>query len=137
MYKQGKKSRDGRNKKYAEDYSRFKLKTQDELFAYKPEEVSFKFYQICMHSIDGKYHELRKLTYNQDLEVLYRGESKLKKSKIDKFVKNAPDHKYEIVSTYEISTVPLPSTAELLVVNSQILNANGNGIKGYEPSNIL
>lgn len=125
MIRSGKKTRNDRNNKYQEDYTRFKLKTYEEKFVYKPEETRFTFYQICTYpSNDGKY-QIRKLFYDQDFKLLNKRESKLKKKKLDKFLKGADEHKYELISTYEIKSVPLPSEAELMTVNSKLLNSIG------------
>lgn len=125
MFRNGKKTRSDRNNKYQEDYNRLKLKLHEEQFVYKPDETTFTFYQICSYPSKDKKHQIRKLFYDQDFKLLDKRESKIKKNKLDKFLKGADEHKYELIPTYEIDIVPLPSEAELMTVNSKLLNSIG------------
>lgn len=111
---------------------RFRLKGQDEKFDYRPEKKEFSFYQFCrMHNPgrtcrnnNKKVHEMRKLIYNEEYQVLSKKEALISAAKLQKFIDKAPDHKYTLYETYEIESVDLPSDLELYTANSNILNGD-------------
>jgi hypothetical protein len=111
---------------------RFKLKGNDEKFTYQPEKKEFTFYQFCrMHNPERsarnkgrKVHEMRKLIYDEEYRVISRKEALISKDKLQKFIDNAPDHKYTLYETYEIESVDLPSDLEVYTANSNILNGD-------------
>lgn len=111
---------------------RFKLKGQEEQFIYQPEKKRFTFYQFCrMHNPgrsakkkDRKVHEMRKLNYDEEFQLLSKKEALITKEKLQKFIDSAPDHKYTLYETYEINSVDLPSDLELYTANSNILNGD-------------
>ena len=102
---------------------KFRLKTNDEVFEYKPEEKNFTYYQICHFDIN-KYHSVRKLVYDQYLNVIKTKVDKVKKSKLKRFIKNTKDNKYVLYPTYDLENVKYPSDEEILQASSQILNGN-------------
>jgi len=112
---------------------RFKLKDQDEMFSYQPEKKEFTFYQFCRMHNPGrtaknkgrKVHEMRKLVYNEEYDIIARKEALISKSKLQKFIDSAPEHKYTLYETYEIESVDLPSDLEIYTANSNILNGDG------------
>lgn len=99
----------------------FRLKEQEEEFVYQPESRQFSFYQICMYSVDKKYH-VRKIIYDEYGDMVKSKEDKLKKSKLDKFLKKCPEYKYTIYPAYNLDIVGLPQPNEILTAKSQILN---------------
>lgn len=121
---------------------RFKLKGQDEDFKYQPEKSNFTFYQFCrMHNPERtarnrgkKIHEMRKLVYDEEYHVVSRKEALISRSKLQKFIDNAPDHKYTLYETYEIESIDLPSDLEILTANSNILNGDGF-LPAYQENN--
>jgi len=111
---------------------RFKLKGQKEDFMYQPESKRFSFYQFCrMHNPSrtdrkngNKIHEMRKLVYNEEYQLVSKKEALISKDKLQKFIDKAPEHKYTLYETYEIESVDLPSDLELYTANSNILNGD-------------
>jgi hypothetical protein len=120
-----------------ENVKRFKLRAQEDPFVYKPEQMEFSFYQFCrMHNPDRtaknkniKVHEMRKLMYDEEFQLKSNKHAMISAYKLEKFINKAPDHKYTLYETYEISSVDLPSDLELYTANSQILN-NSAHIEG-------
>lgn len=129
---------------------RFRLKGQEDQFMYQPEKKKFTFYQFCRMHNPGrsakkkghKVHEMRKLKYDEEFQLISKKEALISKEKLQKFIDNAPDHKYTLYETYEITSVDLPSDLELYTANSNILNGdsflpayqdNGDGSK-YIPN---
>lgn len=122
-----------------EKVRRFKLVPQEEEFVYQPEKKKFTFYQFCrMHNPDrtssyaesnkGKMniHEMRKLILDEEYQVISKKEALISASKLEKFIKNSPDHKYTLYETYEISDVDMPSDLELFTANSHILSGSSH-----------
>lgn len=99
----------------------FRLKEQEEEFAYSPEQRNFTFYQICQFAVDKKY-QVRKLTYDEHGEVVKSKVAKIKKSKLEKFIKSCPEYKYTIYPAYNLDVVGPPQPNEILTAKSQILN---------------
>jgi hypothetical protein len=111
---------------------RFQLKEQDEKFVYSPEKKRFTFYQFCRMHNPGrtarnngkKVHEMRKLVYDEEFQLVSKKEALISKAKLEKFINKAPDHKYTLYESYEIESVDLPSDLELYTANSNILNGD-------------
>lgn len=99
----------------------FMLKEQDEEFVYNPEKMEFTFYQICQFAIDKQYH-IRKIIYNELGEMIRYKEAKLKKNKLEKFLKGSPKYKYTLYPAYDLDIVGYPQSNEILMAKSQILN---------------
>jgi hypothetical protein len=99
---------------------RFQLRGQKDDFTYQPESKRFTFYQFCRMYNPGrtarnrgkKVHEMRKLVYDEDYQLVSKKEAIISKAKLQKFIDNAPDHKYTLYETYEIESVDLPSDLE-------------------------
>lgn len=116
-----------------EKVRRFQLSPQEEEFVYQPEKRIFTFYQFCrMHNPDRteknggnvKIHEMRKLIFDEEYQIISKKEALISARKLEKFINKAPDHKYTLYETYEISSVDLPSDLELYTANSNILNGD-------------
>lgn len=99
----------------------FILKEKDEECEYNPEKMEFTFYQICQFAIDKQYH-IRKIVYNELGEMVRYKEAKLKKTKLEKFLKGSPEYKYTLYPTYNLDIVGYPQANEILMAKSQILN---------------
>lgn len=115
-----------------ESNRRFKLKNNDEEFVYNPEKHTFSFYQFCrMHNPDRsngsnkyKIHEMRKLIFDEQYNLIYKKEALIDSVKLQKFISNAPNNKYTLYETYEIGLIDMPSDLELHTANSHILNGS-------------
>lgn len=113
-----------------ENNKRIKLVPQVDPFIYQPAKINFPFYQICrMHNPSRtaknngkKIHEMRKLIYDQDFQLVSKKEALIENDKLQRFIDKAPDNKYTLYETYEITSIDLPSDLELYTANSQILN---------------
>lgn len=111
---------------------RFTLKGQEEQFMYQPVKKQFTFYQFCRMHNPGrternngrKVHEMRKLVYDEEYQLISKKKALISKEKLQKFIDNAPDHKYTLYETYEIESIDLPSDLELYTANSNILNGD-------------
>lgn len=100
---------------------RFRLKEQEEDFIYKPNERQFTFYQICQFKINNRYL-VRKITYNEYGEIIKYKTAKLKRDKLDKFIKKCPEYKYTIYATYDLENIGFPNDLEIHTTQSRILN---------------
>lgn len=85
------------------------------------ETKKFSFYQICGFSYEGK-HEVRKLVYDEQGNLLYHNTSRLSKEILDNFIKKSPVFKYTIYPTYNLDIVGFPDNGEILMAISNILN---------------
>ena len=99
----------------------FRLKEQDEEFVYNPDKMEFTFYQICQFAVDKQYH-IRKIIYNELGEMVRYKEAKLKKNRLEKFLKGSPKYKYTLYPAYNLDIVGYPKSDEILMAKSQILN---------------
>jgi hypothetical protein len=99
----------------------FRLKEQDEDFVYNPEKRKFTFYQICQFAVDKQYH-IRKIIYDEMGEMISHKEAKLKKIKLEKFLKGSPKYKYTLYPAYNLDIVGYPQSNEVLMAKSQLLN---------------
>jgi hypothetical protein len=100
---------------------KYRIKTNDDDYEYNPEKRKFNFYQICRFEIDDK-HLIRKLVYDQNLNLLRNKKAKIKKEKLKTFIKNTNDNKYILYPTYNFDGIDLPSDTDVLLASSQILN---------------
>lgn len=108
-------------KEYFDKKVRFRLKTNENEFDYKPEKKKFNFYQICQFDMDDK-HLIRKLVYDQNLNLIRKKEVKIKKEKLKKFIKETNDNRYILYPTYNFDGITLPVESDILLASSQILN---------------
>lgn len=99
----------------------FRIKEQDEEFDYKPDKREFTFYQICQFAIDKQYH-VRKIIYNEYGEMVRQKETKLKKNKLNNFLKGAPEYKYILYPAYNLNMIEHPKDSDISLAKSQILN---------------
>lgn len=126
-----------------ENRRRFKLVPQDDEFVYQPLKQNFSFYQFCrMHNPDRskriklergikvKVHEMRKLVYDEEYNLLKESTALITSDKLQNFIKVTQDHKYTLYETYEIESIDYPSDLELYTANSQILNGS-TYLEGY------
>lgn len=123
-----------KNKNHHVDLLKFKLGCHEEKSIYQPEKKNFSFYQFCrMHNPDRtiyhknnkiKVHEMRKVVYDENYDIIRRKEALIKATDLKKFIDNLPENKYTIYETYEISLVDTPSDREMYTANSGILNGD-------------
>jgi hypothetical protein len=114
--------------------TRFVLKSQDDNFIYQPEKRRFSFYQFCRMHNPGrtarnngkKVHEMRKLIYDEEHNILEKKEALISAKKLDKFINKIPSHKFTLYETYEISLVDIPSDLEVFTAGSAILNGDSH-----------
>ena len=98
------------------------LKTLDSQGTYKPRERIFSFYQICQHSHNQKDYMVRKIIYNEYLEVIQVKEKLIDKNTLKKFMKKSPTFKYQTYPYYNLDMMPYPDADETLKAYSLILN---------------
>jgi hypothetical protein len=100
---------------------KFKLNSQKDESIHDPNQRQFSFYQICQFSIN-KLYAIRKLIYNEEAALVKYSEGKLKKEKLDRFLKGCPQYKYSLYPVYELNGLEFPDDGEILMARSQILN---------------
>jgi hypothetical protein len=100
---------------------KFRMKTNDEQYEYNPPKKTFTYYQICQFKLNGVYH-VRKIYYNEKLEIKSYKESIVKKKKLNKFIENCNDNKFAMYPVYNLDNVDFPSDNQVLLASSLILN---------------
>jgi len=99
----------------------FRLKEPDKEFVYDPSKRIICFYQITSFPLDGK-HQVRKIVYNEKLEVIDIKYKKISTPKIKQFTENTPHYRFNLYPVYDLDMVEYPNDGEVLTAQSLILN---------------
>jgi len=122
-----------------EKVTRFALAAQEEKFVYRPEKKLVSFYQFCrMHNpkrstsvSTQKIHEMRKIVYNEEHQIVKSTEALISAPKLKKFIKSTPAHKFTLYETFDIKLIDMPSDLEVYTACSAILNGD-SFLAGYD-----
>jgi len=108
----------------------FKFVSKQDDMLYNPKKQLTSFYQICKMSCGKNYHTVRKVVVDEHGYTVSTKERNYKKSRLDKFLKTAPDNKYEIHPTHDITLINPPEPGTILAARSSLLNDN-NDYSGF------
>jgi len=98
-----------------------RLKEQDKEFNYDPSKRIICFYQITSFPVKGK-HQVRKVMYNEQLEITSINYKKISTEKIKLFTEKTPSYKFNLYPAYDLDMVEYPNDGEVLTAQSLILN---------------
>ena len=100
--------------------TRYLFKQKETTPTYDPDRIEYSFYQICSYPTDGMYH-VRKIIYNEKLDVVTKFEKYYPKKKIEKFISKTPEHKYQLYPTPTLNLVSYPNPEQIIAANSSLL----------------
>jgi hypothetical protein len=90
---------------------------------YNPEKYNKSFYQICqIKNEHTNKHGLRKIIFNEQLEVLKIYEKEYPKHRINKFIEMNKNNKFKIYPVSDISLVGIPKQNDMFESQSELLN---------------
>lgn len=98
-------------------------------FTFSPESTQTNFYQVCIHPFNKKY-QIRKITYNQNFEVINIKDLYYDKLKMNALVKALKPQKYMLISQSTLKDVPLPSNCQIQTSQSELFSDVG-GFNGF------
>ena len=94
---------------------------------FKPKKQLNTFYQICQFkSKFTKKYQTRKIIFNELGNILKIYEKEYDYQKINDFLKHHRQNKYKMYPSYDITNIDLPSTADIICCQSDLLNGNSN-----------
>ena len=103
------------------NHQTLRLKELDNDFIYDPSKRTICFYQITSFPVKGK-HQVRKLLYNERLEVIDIQHKKISTPKIKRFTESTAHHRFNLYPAYDLDMVEYPNDGEVLTAQSLILN---------------
>lgn len=108
----------------------FKFVSKQDDMLYNPKKQLTSFYQICKMSCGKNYYTVRKIIVDEHGYTVSTKEHNYKKTRLEQFLKTAPDNKYEIYPTHDINLINPPEPGKILAAKSSLLNDN-NAYSGY------
>lgn len=87
---------------------------------YSPKKNISLLYQICQFSINKKYY-IRKLYYNENLELIKKKIFLLSKRELEKFIKKSSENKILFYPVYTLPDIRYPNINEILISKSKLL----------------
>jgi hypothetical protein len=100
----------------------YKLVRPNDEFEYNPEPKIFYLYQVCQFK-DCKNikHHVRKLTYNEFMELVDTDQRFIKSKKLQRFIDSTPEHKYLMYPAFNLDVIDLPNSGQVLAAQSCML----------------
>ena len=82
------------------------------------------FYQVCIYP--NPHHNntrnIRIFYIDNDNNIINYKNAYLNNTGFNEFLRNIPQNKYKLFSTYSLDAMPYPSSAEILISKSSIIN---------------
>jgi hypothetical protein len=106
------------------------VKSNDDLDnVYKKKQI-YTFYQICQFkSKFSKKYETRKIIYNELNHILKIYQKEYSYDVLNSFLKHHRQNKYKIYPVNTIDQIEMPSEADIMCSQSELLNSNS---KNYD-----
>jgi len=97
------------------------IKKEDDIYEYKPIKHQYTFYQIC-HFDTNKKHNVRKIIFDENDNVLKCTESWISRKVLNNFIKGCPKYKYLIYPSFNLEQVKMPNGSDIMLAKSNLLN---------------
>lgn len=94
----------------------------------------YLYYQIAsLPNSDNKglYH-VRKFIFQESLERFHQKDYWLDKNQVQTLMRKKPTHQYKCYSVYDLNSVKVPTTGELMVASSQMMSESFD-YSGFAP----
>lgn len=110
------------------------VKPVDDFNEFKPKRKISSYYQICQFKSQfTKKYETRKIIFNEMGEILKIYERDYKYEELSIFMKHHRENKFKMYPTNDISQIEMPSTADIICCQSELLNTDN---KNYDFMNL-
>jgi len=94
---------------------------------YKPEKKLYKYYQICQFPRpDNHLYTIRRFVFNEACELKEVTTYDFKKKDVKNFLKMLKQYQYKLCGTFDITTYACPGEGDIQIMQSEILNADGD-----------
>lgn len=97
--------------------------------AYMPKKKISTYYQICQFkSKFTKLYDTRKIVFNELGDILKIYERSYTYDELSTFMKHHRQNKFKIYPVNDVQQIEMPSTADIICCESELLNGNSNGV---------
>jgi hypothetical protein len=94
---------------------------------YNPPKKLYKFYQICQFPRpDNHLYTIRRYVFNEACELLDVTTYDFKREEVKRFLKTLKIYQYRLCGTFDITTFGCPTEGDIQIMQSEILNADGD-----------
>jgi hypothetical protein len=96
---------------------------------------TFTFYQIAQFKNPyTNLYEVRKVVMDKDGNVVHTFDKQYTKEILEKYMQNNPNSKFSVYPVYDIGLVGLPSSTEICILLSPLINAEVDMKNNFEDS---
>jgi len=94
---------------------------------YKPLKKLYKYYQICQFPRpDNHLYTIRRFIFDEGCELKDVTTYDFRREDVKKFIKILKPYQYRLCGTFDITTFPCPREGDVQIMQSEILNADGD-----------